>query len=116
MPDDPVIVSNIHHEILVNDAYEAAEFMEEVLGATRVEFEFAEMVEQGWDVKNRHMFVGGRVYQLLTPNHDILTTPSPLRNWYDRSVQPGIHNVTFAVKDPEALAKKMRNLGVASMG
>jgi catechol 2,3-dioxygenase-like lactoylglutathione lyase family enzyme len=113
---DDVIKANVHHEILVYDAQEAADFMEEYLGATRVEIEFGEMVEAGWDVKNRHMFVGGRVYQLLSPNHDVPSTPSPLRNWYDRSLLPGIHNITFAVKDAEGLAKKMREAGVATLG
>jgi catechol 2,3-dioxygenase-like lactoylglutathione lyase family enzyme len=116
MADVPVINANVHHEILVYDAVEAAEFMEDVLGATRVEIEFGEMVEAGWDVTNRHMFVGGRVYQLLSPVHDVPSTPSPLRNWYDRSLLPGIHNITFSVNDAEALAQKMRNLGVASLG
>jgi hypothetical protein len=116
MPDE-VIVSNVHHEILVYDALQAAEFMEEVLGATRVEIEFGEMVEAGWDVTNRHMFVGGRVYQLLAPNHDVPNTPGPLRNWYERArLSPGIHNVTYAVKDAEALAKAMRTRGVATLG
>jgi predicted enzyme related to lactoylglutathione lyase len=111
-----VINANVHHEILVYDAVEAASFMEEVLGATRVEIEFGEMVEQGWDVTNRHMFLGGRVYQLLSPVHDIEHTPLALRNWYDRSLLPGIHNVTFSVNDAEALAKKMREKGVATFG
>jgi predicted enzyme related to lactoylglutathione lyase len=111
-----VINANIHHEILVHDAVEAAAFMEEVLGATRVEIEFGEMVEAGWDVTNRHMFVGGRVYQLLSPVHDVPSTPPALRNWYDRSLLPGIHNITFAVSDAEGLAKKMRELGVATLG
>jgi catechol 2,3-dioxygenase-like lactoylglutathione lyase family enzyme len=120
MSDTPVVLGNIHHEILVYDAYEAAKFFEDILGATRVEIEFANMVEQGWDVKNRHMYLGGpmggRVYQLLEPQHDIPNTPSRLRNWYDRKVTPGIHNITYAVSDAEALAYKMRDWGVASMG
>jgi hypothetical protein len=39
-----------------------------------------------------------------------------LRNWYDRRVTPGIHNIHFTAKDAASLAAKMRGLGVRSMG
>ncbi|MDR0594788.1 MAG: hypothetical protein LBG60_16385, partial [Bifidobacteriaceae bacterium] len=63
---DDVVKVNVHHEILVDDADEAKAFFEEVLGATEVQHEFAHMVELGWDVKNHHMALAGRVYQLLS--------------------------------------------------
>jgi predicted enzyme related to lactoylglutathione lyase len=116
MAEKSLIVSNIHHEILVDDVSAAEEFFEEVFGATRVEHEFAEVIEQGWELKNRHMWLNGRIYQLLSPNEPVSGTSGPLKNWYDRSVQPGIHNVTFGVSDTEALAAKLRAYGVASMG
>ena len=113
MAEKPVVVANVHHEILCEDAYEAAEFFEEVFGAKRVEVDFANIIEHDFELKNRHMLLNGRIYQFITPNE---TVSSKLRNWYDRSALPGIHNVTFAVTDAEGFALTLREHGVASMG
>ncbi len=113
MADKPVVITQVHHEMLCEDAYAAAEFFEEVFGAKRVEIDFANKIEQDFELKNRHMMLNGRIYQFITPNEKV---SDKLKNWYDRDVLPGIHNVTFCVSDAEALALKLRELGCSSMG
>ena len=92
MADKPVVITQVHHEMLCEDAYAAAEFFEEVFGAKRVEIDFANKIEQDFELKNRHMMLNGRIYQFITPNEKV---SDKLKNWYDRDVLPGIHNVTF---------------------
>jgi catechol 2,3-dioxygenase-like lactoylglutathione lyase family enzyme len=121
LPPDPLPpnkwnAQNIHTEILVYNPAEAAAFLEDIFGAERTEVEFAYMIEEGWDLKNRHVKMGGEIYQLLAPDHDIPNTPPQLRNWYDRAILPSIHNEHFSVNDAEGLAKTLREHGVRSMG
>ena len=109
----PVVVANVHHEILCRDAYAAGQFFQDIFGSTQVEIDFSKNIEKDFELKCRHEKINGRIYQFITPNDEV---SNKLKNWYDRSILPGIHNVTFAVSDAEALAATMRRMGVASMG
>ena len=113
MSNDIKVIMNIHHEMLCDDAYAAADFFQDVFGAKRVEVDFADKIEEDFELKNRHMELNGKIYQFITPNDEV---SEKLKNWYDRSVLPGIHNVTLMVSDAEALALKLRELGCVSMG
>ena len=95
----------VHVEIVHPDPDAAARFMEETMGARRVERRLSSYIEKlGEGLRIVHVQAGGVVFQIIRP------VPIPgLNSWYEHLQEhgPGVHNVTLMMDGLESVRESM---------
>ncbi|KAJ4075274.1 hypothetical protein NW760_015428 [Fusarium oxysporum] len=96
----------LHLEIVHSDPEAAFTFLEDVLGATRVETKISAFACQAFSIHCVHAKVGNIVFQITQP-------PPAFPSWVNelKDNGPGVHNITFYVKDTEMVKQKMISHG-----
>lgn len=97
----------VHIEVVHPDPYAAAEFLERVLGAERVERGVSGYLEEfveGAEVV--HMRLGGVVLQLIKPSPEMTSWSDHLRDH-----GPSVHNVTLMVDGLKDVRREMLDQG-----
>lgn len=102
----------VHIEIVVRDAEKAYEFLNRIFGAEKVEVEFANVLSSMGVVKAVHVQLGNVILQFIEPTSDKLQT---LWSKHLKEKGPGVHNLTFVVKDVKEAAKAFRQEGVKTL-
>lgn len=102
----------VHIEIVVPDAIKAYEFLNRVFGAERVEKEFSDTLSSSGVVKCVHVQLSNVILQFIEPTSDNLKT---LWSEHLEIKGPGVHNLTFVVKDAKAAAKAFKQEGVKTL-
>jgi catechol 2,3-dioxygenase-like lactoylglutathione lyase family enzyme len=103
-------VSRLFHiEIVVRDADAAADFLERVFGAKRVQEDFASFLSGSFN-KVVHVELGQTVLQFIEPLVDYGLWAEHLQK-----KGPGVHNLTFIVDDVEAAAAALEKEGAPTL-
>jgi len=102
----------VHIEIVVPDAIKAYEFLNRVFGAERVEKEFSDVLSSTGVVKVVHVKLGNVILQFIEPSSEKLQT---LWSEHLEKKGPGVHNLTFIVKDVRAAARAFKQEGVKTL-
>ncbi|MGG0717024.1 hypothetical protein ABE096_05395 [Robertmurraya massiliosenegalensis] len=115
--NDVEIKGLVHLEILHDNPSEAAEFLQEVLGAERCEEGFSSLIEREFDCENIHMKAGNVIFQVIKPNPEFRPE---LNTWWQRDLLdkqgPFLHNITLLVKNADRFAQKIVEHGGTKMG
>ena len=98
----------IHIEIVVRDAQKAYEYLNRIFGAKKVEEEYAEYLSNP-ALKIIHVQLGNVILQFCEPLNEQIQSL-----WADhlREKGPGVHNLTFNVKDVKEAAKAFKQEGI----
>ncbi|MBD3215722.1 MAG: hypothetical protein GF311_24130 [Candidatus Lokiarchaeota archaeon] len=101
----------VHIEVVVPDAEKAYQFLHNIFGAQRVEKDLAENLSSIGLVKAIHVQLGNLVIQFIEPTGDDIET-----TWskFLKEKGPGVHNITFRVKDVKEAAKTFKKEGVST--
>jgi len=102
----------VHIEIVVPDAQKAYEFLNRLFGAERVEKEFSDALSSTGVVKCVHVKLSDVILQFIEPTSDKLQT---LWSEHLEKKGPGVHNITFMVKDVKGAARAFRQEGIKTL-
>jgi len=99
----------VHIEVVVRDAERAYQFLHNIFGAEKVEEDLAENLSSIGLVKAIHVQLGNIIIQFIEPSGDEIET-----TWskFLKEKGPGVHNLTFRVKDIKKSAKAFKEEGV----
>ena len=100
----------VHIEIVVRSAEKAYEFLNRVFGAEKTEIEVANFLSSFGVAKVMHVKLGDVVLQFIEP----LTDASP---WADHLNEkgPGVHNLTFSVKNMKEAIEALEKEGAKTL-
>ncbi|MBP1822958.1 hypothetical protein [Mycobacterium sp. OAE908] len=92
----------LHLELVHSDPDAVFAFLQDCLGAVRVETKISEYLGKTFDAPCVHARVGNVVFQIVKP-------PPTLPTWHAELEErgPGVHNVTFYVNDLAAVKQRM---------
>ena len=103
----------VHVEIVHPDPDAAARFMEETMGAKRVESQLSSYIEKlGEGLRVVHVQAGGVVFQIIRP------VPIPgLNSWSEHLAEhgPSVHNVTLMMDGLDSVRDKMHDRGCSTI-
>ncbi|TFG22999.1 MAG: hypothetical protein EU529_08765 [Promethearchaeota archaeon] len=102
----------VHIEIVVPDAVKAAEFLNRIFGSEIVEKEFSDTLSNMGVVKVVHVKLGNVILQFIEPSSEKIQT---LWSEHLDKKGPGVHNLTFIVKDIRAAARALKQEGVKTL-
>ena len=102
----------VHIEIVVPDAKKAYEFLNRVFGAERVEKEFSDVLSNMGPVKGVHVKLSNVILQFIEPSKEKVQS---LWSEHLEKKGPGVHNLTFVVKDVIAAAKALKEEGIKTL-
>lgn len=102
----------VHIEIVVRDAEKAFEFLNRVFGAEKTEIEFANFLSRSPVAKVVHVQLGNVILQFIEPTGEKVKT---LWSEHLEEKGPGVHNLTFLVKDVKAAAKALKEEGAKTL-
>ena len=99
----------VHIEVVVPDAEKAYQFLHNIFGAKKVEEDLAENLSSIGVIKAVHVQLGNLIIQFIEPTGDDIET-----TWskFLKQKGPGLHNITFRVKDVKEAAKAFKQEGV----
>lgn len=100
----------LHIEIVVRSADKAYEFLNKVFGAEKTEIEFANFLSSYGLVKVVHVKLGNVVLQFVEPLMD-----SGLWAEHLKEKGPGVHNLTFMVKNVKEAMKALEQEGAKTL-
>jgi catechol 2,3-dioxygenase-like lactoylglutathione lyase family enzyme len=110
----PVNVSPlVHIEIVVRDADAAANFLEKVFGANRIEEDLVRLLNETslGLLKIEHVQLGNVVLQFIEP----LSDGGDVWAEHLRKKGPGVHNITFQVDDVVETAEVLAREGAPTL-
>jgi catechol 2,3-dioxygenase-like lactoylglutathione lyase family enzyme len=110
----PVNVSPlVHIEIVVRDADAAANFLERVFGANRIEQDLVRLLNETslGLLKIEHVQLGNVVLQFIEP----LSDGGDVWAEHLRKKGPGVHNITFQVDDVVETAEVLAREGAPTL-
>jgi len=110
----PVNVSPlVHIEIVVRDADAAADFLERVFGANRIEEDLVRLLNETslGLLKIEHVQLGNVVLQFIEP----LSDGGDVWAEHLRKKGPGVHNITFQVDDVVETAEVLAREGAPTL-
>jgi catechol 2,3-dioxygenase-like lactoylglutathione lyase family enzyme len=110
----PVNVSPlVHIEIVVRDADAAANFLERVFGANRIEEDLVRLLNETslGLLKIEHVQLGNVVLQFIEP----LSDGGDVWAEHLRKKGPGVHNITFQVDDVVETAEVLAREGAPTL-
>jgi catechol 2,3-dioxygenase-like lactoylglutathione lyase family enzyme len=110
----PVNVSPlVHIEIVVRDASAAADFLERVFGANRIEEDLVRLLNETslGLLKIEHVQLGNVVLQFIEP----LSDGGDVWAEHLRKKGPGVHNITFQVDDVVETAEVLAREGAPTL-
>ena len=96
----------VHIEIVVRNAEKAYEFLNKVFGAEKTEIEFANFLSSFGVAKVVHVKLGDVVLQFIEPLID-----EGLWAEHLKEKGPGVHNLTFMVKNMKEAVKALEQEG-----
>lgn len=102
----------VHIEIVVRDAERAYEFLNKIFGAEKVEIEFAEFLSSSPVAKVVHVQLGNVILQFIEPTSEKVQS---LWSEHLKEKGPGVHNLTFLVKDVKEAAKALKQEGAKTL-
>jgi len=102
----------IHIEIVVRNAEKAYEFLHKVFGAEKTQEDFADFLSSYAVNKVVHVKLGNVVLQFIEPVMDVPPEMGP-NLWVDHLKEkgPGVHNLTFVVKNIKEAKKALEKEG-----
>jgi len=102
----------VHIEIVVRDAEKAYEFLHKVFGAEKTQEKFADFLTSYAVNKVVHVKLGNVILQFIEPVMDVPPEMGP-NLWVDHLKQkgPGVHNLTFIVKNIKEAKKALEKEG-----
>ncbi|MFW9865094.1 MAG: VOC family protein [Candidatus Thorarchaeota archaeon] len=98
-----------HIEISINDAEAAFQFLNNTLGAIKVQEELAKLLG-GEGALDIHVGLGDVVFQFVQPKIYIGSWSDQLKN-----SGPGVHNITFGVDDMEKTREIFKKKGISEL-
>ena len=102
----------VHIEIVVPDAEEAYQLLHRLFGAEKVEEDLADNLSSIGIVKCVHVQLGNVILQFIEP---IVKEFKTLWSEFLDEKGPGVHNLTFRVKDVKAAAKAFKKEGIPTL-
>lgn len=102
----------VHIEIVVPDAEEAYQFLHRLFGAKKVEEDLAENLSSIGIVKCVHVQLGNVILQFIEP---IVKEFKTLWSEFLEEKGPGVHNLTFRVKNVKEAAKAFKQEGIPTL-